>query len=133
MADVSYEVHLLLLYMKISGVYNYMKVSNIDINKKSLLIAFDYWEIESMGYDVIQKKDISGNFYKNIIEVLDNILLLYFSKEYQYGVKHMIDDNKGVFYYEIKPYEERIEELVVEEMQKHGRRWIFLEDDLMSI
>ena len=120
-----------MLYMKIDGVYDYMKVSNIDINKKSLLIAFDYWEIESMGYDVIKRKDISGNFYKNIIKVIDNIVTMYFSKEYKYGVKHMIDDNKGIFYYEIKPYEERIEEFVVGEIQKHGHRWIFFEDELM--
>lgn len=102
-----------------------MKIVHLNFTKKRLLVSFDFWEIESLGYDILKQKDVTGTFYQNIIEILQPIINNYFGDSFHYGLKTMIDQNKGVFYYEIMPYEERLEEFIVMEWEIKGKKWIW--------
>lgn len=96
-----------------------MKVIKKDIERKYLLLVLDFWEAEILGYDVIKKIDVSGTYYKLILKEIEAHILEVFGEVFRYGIKTYIDEDKGLFYYEIKPYEERLDEFIIEEMLRN--------------
>lgn len=101
-----------------------MKIVSIDIEKQKMVVGFDFWEIEILGYDVKLQMDVSGNFFKVLSGILDDAVKSVFSVNFDYGVKTLIDEGDGMYYYEIMPYEERFNEFVLSEITKSGRKWI---------
>lgn len=55
-----------------------------------------------------------------------------FGEQYKYGVKTMIDENKGVYYFKVMPYESRLNEFILTEMVKHGRKWVMYNNDIWT-
>lgn len=96
-----------------------MKICYVDKVKKKMILSADYWEVESLGYDVIEEKDVLGTFYKSIIQEISEIVCRVFGKDFRFGIQTYLDPDKGMFYYEIKPYGERIDEFIMEEMVKN--------------
>lgn len=102
-----------------------MKLISVDYNDMHMIVSFDFWEIESLGYDIIKQKDVTGSFYCDVIAIIEPTIKKYFGEAFSYGIKTIIDSRKGLFYYEIMPYQERLDEFIVEEWKKDGKRWIW--------
>ncbi len=95
-----------------------MKVHIIDKKNKTVLLSIDYWEAELLGFDVKKNSDVSGSFYRTLLQIITERVQEIFGKDFAFGIKTYVDPDKGVFYYEIKPYEERLDEIIMEEMVK---------------
>ena len=110
-----------------------MKLENVCYDKKTFIVSIDFWEAESLGYDVKKKEDATGHFFSNVIAMIDEFSKQLFGIDYKFAIKTFIDENKGLFYYEVKPYEERLNEYILAEMSKNGRRWIFYDDQIWTV
>lgn len=88
-----------------------MKIITHDPKRRIMLLAFDYWEIELMGYDIIKNEVIKENFFENIIQRIEEKIEEVYGEIFEYGIKWMNDKDRGLFLYEIKPYEDRIQEI----------------------
>ncbi len=97
-----------------------MKVCFVDEKKQMMVLFIDYWEAEILGFDVKKNKDVSGSFFQTIIEMISVEVKEVFGSDFNFGIKTYVDDSKGLFYYEIKPYNERLDEFIMEEMVKNN-------------
>ncbi len=97
-----------------------MKVCYVDEKKQTMILSIDYWEAEILGFDVKKNKDVSGSFFRTIIEMVSVEVKKVFGPDFNYGIKTYVDDSKGLFYYEIKPYDERLDEFIMEEMIRNN-------------
>lgn len=109
-----------------------LKVVSFNREDQTLIISCDYWEIESMGYDIKKQKDMTGHFYETVLSEMDIWVKKYFSNHYKYGIKTMIDEVKGVYYYKIMPYEDRLNEFIITEMMKNGRKWVMYDNEIWT-
>lgn len=109
-----------------------MKVVSFNSEDQILIVSCDYWEIESMGYDVKKHKDITECFYETVLSRLNVFVKDSFGEQYKYGVKTMIDENKGVYYFKVMPYENRLNEFILTEMVKHGRKWVMYDNEVWT-
>lgn len=48
-----------------------MKVVSFNSEDQILIVSCDYWEIESMGYDVKKQQDMTGYFYETVLSHLN--------------------------------------------------------------
>ena len=76
-----------------------------------MVLSADYWEIELLGFDTVKNKAILDSFIDNVLKEIEAMVRRYLSPTLDYGIKWMNDVNKMRFLYEIKPYDERIDEL----------------------
>lgn len=97
-----------------------MKVYKVDRVSRTAILSIDFWEVELMRYDIKKNCDVSGTFYELLIHDISEIVKELFGEDYYFGIKTYIDPDKGMFYYEIKPYDERLEEFVLEEMIRNN-------------
>ena len=110
-----------------------MKIVRIDVEDYYMLIRFDFWEIEEMGFDVINQLDVSGDFYKTLLGVIDRIVKEKFNNDFMYAIKTYLDDKNGFYFYEIKKYEERLNEFIIEHSIGHGRRYLIVDDEFYDL
>lgn len=103
-----------------------MKICYLDKENQKMLLSLDYWDAESLGYDVKKMKDLTGNFHRTVLDLISNEVKKVFGENFNYGIKTYVDDKKGKFYYEIKPYAERIDEFIMEEMVKRHYAFMYL-------
>lgn len=101
-----------------------MQIVSVEKEKNQLLISFDYWEIELLGYDVKKKKAVSSDFYERILGLINECVYKYFPRDYKYGVKALIDEKKGLYYYKIEPYEDSLNDFIFSEMRRENKKWI---------
>ena len=85
-----------------------MKVCSINREAKEILLSLDYWEAESLGYDVLTNTDRSGTYFSRLQRNINDIVSSFFGVDYHYGIKSYRDSEKVVFYYHITPYEKRL-------------------------
>lgn len=76
-----------------------------------MLLSADYWEIETLGFDTVKNKAVLDSFIDNVLNEIEAMVRKYLSQTLDYGIKWMNDINKMRFLYEIKPYDERINEV----------------------
>ncbi len=76
-----------------------------------------------MGFDVIKERVVNSRFFDDLLLKLDILVQTYFPNPFNYGVKCIIDKEQGQFYYELKPYNERLDEFVFSEMKRAGLPW----------
>lgn len=76
-----------------------------------MLLSADYWEIELLGFDTIKNEVVTDSFIDNVLNEMETMVGQYLSSTLDYGIKWMNDVNERRFLYEIKPYDERIEEV----------------------
>lgn len=76
-----------------------------------MLLSADYWEIELLGFDTIKNEVVSKYFLDNVSNEIEAMVRQHLSSTLDYGIKWMNDVNERRFLYEIKPYDERINEL----------------------
>lgn len=88
-----------------------MKVLYICKADNHMVLSADYWEIELLGFDTVKNKAILDSFIDNVLKEIEAMVRRYLSPTLDYGIKWMNDVNKMRFLYEIKPYDERIDEL----------------------
>ncbi len=103
-----------------------MKVCFVNKKQQTLVLSIDYWEAEILGFDVKKKKDVSGSFFQTIIEMVSVEVKKVFGPDFCFGIKTYVDDSKGLFYYEIKPYDEQLDGFVMEEMVRNNYSVKFL-------
>ena len=97
-----------------------MNICRINKEKKELVLSLDYWEAESLGYDVINDEDRSGTYYSLLLRTINDVVVSFFGREYHYGIKTYRNSEKGIFYFYITPYENRMAEILLEDMlRKH--------------
>ena len=82
-------------------------------------IVADYWVVELLGYDVVENKIRNQHFYDNVLKEIDDLLFNVIPLNFKYGIKWMIDGERGWFVYEVSPIEERLKEFVVAELKKN--------------
>lgn len=110
-----------------------MKIKDVDYEKKCFVVWIDFWEAESLGLNAKTKEDITGSYYSNIFSIISDKAKILFGDKYKFGVKTYVDEQKGIFFYEVKPYEERLNEFILEGMHKKGRKWIIYDDQIWSL
>lgn len=110
-----------------------MKVKDVNYEKKCFIVAIDFWEAESLGLNTKTKEDITGSYYTNILSIIGDKAKALFGDKYKFAVKTYVDEQRGIIIYEVKPYEERLNEFILDEMYKNGRKWIFYDDQMWSL
>lgn len=76
-----------------------------------MLLSADYWEIELLGFDTIKNRVVIDSFINNVLKEIEAMVRQHLSPTLDYGIKWMNDVSERRFLYEIKPYDERINEL----------------------
>jgi len=95
-----------------------MKIISVDKEKKHVWLRADFWEIELLGYDVLENCPRTSLFFDNVLKEIEMQLMDILPNDFSYAIKWMIDKDKGWFIYEVKPYEERFREFITMEYRK---------------
>ena len=101
-----------------------MKIDKSELSDGILSIVFDFWEIELMGFDVIENKDRSGNFYSRLADIICRAVAEYLENHHNYSIVSYIDNTNGLIRYKIMPHDMCKMELVFDEMRKNNQKWL---------
>ena len=104
----------------------HMRAVSVDIEKKKMIIKADFWDIEVLGYDTVKKKVINEKYYSSLLHEIKEIVKRHLGEDFKFGVKSYVDNDNKCFYYEITPYENRLNEFILEEMIREHRSFTFL-------
>lgn len=88
-----------------------MKILRIDKKANYMLLSADYWEVELLGYDTVKNEVVSAHFFDAVLGEIEVLVKQQLFESLEYGIKWMNDITECRFLYEIKPYEERMNEL----------------------
>lgn len=102
-----------------------MKVCFVDTENYRLVLSIDFLEAECLGYDTVKRQVVYDGYYETILRMISDRVHHFFGADFKYGIKTYIDPDKGMFYYDIKPYDIRLDEFVLEEMIKNQCKTVF--------
>lgn len=102
-----------------------MKVYGVDNQSLTLYIQFDFWEIEELGFDVVNQKTVFFSFYSNVLDIIDKEVKKHFPTSFNYGVKTYIDNDNGTYVYKVYKYSDALNDFVFSEMKRMGRNVFF--------
>lgn len=110
-----------------------MKIDISELNERIIYITFDFWEIESMGFDVIKKEDKTGNFYNQLAGIISKIAKEHYDSLDDLGIICYLDNEKGNYCYKIMPYDYCYNALVFNEMRRTNKQWVVSDGKLWII